>query len=190
MAKGKSAGDIQRDPGTSIDLRTDKWLSRQNFGLDKIVEDFGGLGAFLDVARLSDNVGVQEFVRLSHRFPESGAGELCARAGLEPPELLSHLVQVMFFYGQSVAKMLNAVNQPAVMKASVAQALTAHGVEDRKLQFEIAGLAGKKAPLVSVNIGNKGISEKFIQEADGDFEVIDVQPDLEPETDNGGGEKS
>lgn len=62
--------------------------------------------------------------------------DICAGAGLSPVKLLKIVVGTAFEAGCDVANLVAAASHPKVVQASVRTALTARGVEDRKLLFQ------------------------------------------------------
>jgi hypothetical protein len=155
--------------------------------LDVVVADFGGPQEFVKACRLSDNEKIAELVR---RFEQSAGGEFsfseqCKALEITPQDVLSNVVVALYNYHSSLAKMVNAVSVVDVMKASVASAKSPLGVQDRALQFKIAGLV-KSGPLVNVNLPAPVYSpEKLIHEMD--VEDSDVfENDNDPASGTGG----
>ena len=126
--------------------------------LDFIAQGIGGREAFLRACSLSDNPLSQTF--LSHYYALSPAdqasslNDLCTRASIKPQELLGDVLSTVVSRHNELALLISALNRPQVMMASVAAALTEHGIEDRKIQLEVGGIV-RSPGSTTVNILNQ-----------------------------------
>jgi hypothetical protein len=141
--------------------------------IDRVAEDFGGRDEFVDACRLSTAPIVQTFVRLAEECDKEGLADICSKTNLAPDKLLELMVPALYRWNGAVGKMLNAINVPKTMKAGIetANLVGAEGFQDRKMQFQMAGLLQKEGSGVNVfNTVNVGDLESFEET------VIDVTP--------------
>ncbi len=129
---------------------------------------------------------IQDLVRIAKKYPNVDLEIVCQEVKVAVPELLEQLTRIAYCYNFNVGKIINAVNIPDVMKASIGAALQPEGIEDRKLQLGIAGMMPKSGPLVNVNIGTGPRSEDFVK----DLDFIDVPSSDQSEEDSCGREQS
>jgi hypothetical protein len=150
------------------------------------VQDFeGGPDEFVKALRLSGNPKVAELARRYSQLPVTGRANFsfqsaCKSLQIEPHDVLADMVVNLYHYHGSLARIVNSVSVTKVMRASVDAALTPGGVDDRRMQLDIAGLLPRKGPLVKVDINEQNWSpEKTINEMD----AINVSPDDNPKPD-------
>lgn len=141
--------------------------------IDAVAKEFGGQKAFIEACKLSTVPAVQNMVRIYETYNgKKAVSACCEQADLQPVKLIEYVAPAMYQWNGPVAKMLHAINQPKVMKASIASALVIgpEGLGDRKMQLEMAGFIKAPAGTNVFNTVNVGDIESF------EDNVIDVTP--------------
>src|SRR4030095_6339797 len=141
--------------------------------IDEVAREFGGAKAFIKACKLSTVPAVQNMVRIYETYNgKKAVSACCEQADLQPVKLIEYVAPAMYQWNGPVAKMLHALNQPKVMKASITSALVIgpEGLGDRKMQMEMAGFIKAPAGTNIFNQVNVGDIESF------EDNVIDVTP--------------
>lgn len=140
--------------------------------LDVVAEKIGGRNVFIENLRLIPADEVYRMLnRWDHMAPEEqdsmSLHKLSLEAGVSPIKLVGWLASAMYAYNIQIAKMINAVKQPDLMKAGVEFGLMPRGVKDREMQFKMAGILTEGGPLVNVNInqGKATTTEDLLKDA-------------------------
>jgi hypothetical protein len=100
----------------------------------------GGKKRFLDLARTSDHAGVQALIEKYDSLSKSDRSalsitDLCAACGVSFPVLLGQIAAQAFAHNADVSKLLAAVCQPRIVKATIESAIKnlPDGAKDRQM---------------------------------------------------------
>lgn len=155
--------------------------------LDQFSQDLGGREAFLKACCLVPSKKVQKMLQRYKDLPKKVQQKvpfehLCLQVDIEPEALVGNIVASLWKRHIDVSRLVNSSSLVEVMKSSIAVAKkkTYDAIEERRLQFEIAGLI--KGSGAGINIFNQNVQKTgapgFESEAkssvlDGEFESLE-----------------
>lgn len=155
--------------------------------LDQFASDLGGRQELLKACCLIPSRKVQKMLQRYNDLPANvrpkvNLESLCLQVDIEPESLVGNIVAALWKRGIDLTRITNARHLHEVMESSIAVAKRKRydSLEERRLQFEIAGLvkgSGSGINIFNQNIGKTGApgfeSEAKSAVLDGDFEAID-----------------
>ena len=126
----------------------------------------GGKETAIEYARLAayDDVRFERFIRAYDGLNVTEQGkcrleDLCATAEISPSQFLGGIAAVAYKHNYDVSRLIAAVNQPAVVEATVESALQPFGTDDRRILHTHAGfLPSPKAPQINVSANAQAAS--------------------------------
>lgn len=148
---------------------------RKLTSLDSIAEEIGGRDRFVEIMLMAGGRDdkLASMLTMMLQKPDISIHDIAMECHVDVVLLVGKLASTLYGYNMGIAKMLNGLAQPEVMRASIdsAKILGKEGFADRELQFKMSGLLQEqKAPLVNVNIGAGGMEsqEDFIKDITGE----------------------
>lgn len=176
----------QTTPEDPVDLEVG-FRSPLPSGLDQFAKDLGGRQELLKACCLIPSRKVAKMLQRYNDLPANIRGKvnlesLCLQVDIEPESLVGNVVAALWKRGIDLTRITNSKRLVEVMESSIAVAKRKRVdcLEERRLQFEIAGLV--KGQGSGINIFNQNVAKTgapgFEEQAksavlDGDFEVID-----------------
>ena len=108
----------------------------------------GGLEAFLDIARMSNDAQMIAFFERYDSMTRSEQqnvvlDDICRAVGYAPKDFIGEVARIGFDHSYDISRMMAAFAQPAAVQAMALNAADPDKLEDRKMLFQVTGLLPK-----------------------------------------------